>query len=91
MEIYSYYELLSLCVSFILWVWGGNSVFRQFFFSNLNFCLHLWHVEVPGPGMEPTPQKQPEPLQQQSQILNPLYHQGIPRQVLLFMNFIAGC
>ena len=24
--------------------------------------LHLWHVEIPGPGIEPMPQRQPELL-----------------------------
>ena len=27
------------------------------------FWLHSWHVEVPGPGIEPTAQKQPGPQQ----------------------------
>ena len=27
------------------------------------FWLHLGYVEVPRPGMEPTPQQQPEPQQ----------------------------
>ena len=36
------------------------------------------HVEVPGLGNEPMSQQQPKPLQWQCQILNPLYHKGIP-------------
>lgn len=39
---------------------------------------HLPHAEVPGPGIEPTPQ------QQQSQILDPLSHLGIPRNDVSF-------
>ena len=37
-----------------------------------------WHVEIPGPGIGPTPQHQSEPLQQQHQILNPLSHKRTP-------------
>ena len=27
------------------------------------FWPHLWHVEIPGPGIEPVPQQWPKPLQ----------------------------
>ena len=37
-----------------------------------------WHVEVAGAGTEPVPQQQPEPLQWECQILNPLHHKGTP-------------
>lgn len=40
-------------------------------------CLHSWHAEFPGPGIEPLPQ-QPKPQMQQRQTLNPLGHQGTP-------------
>ena len=30
---------------------------------SLFFWLHLWHVEVPRPGIEPAPQQQPQLLQ----------------------------
>ena len=33
--------------------------FKAFFF----FWLCPWHVEVPGAGIEPIPQQQPEPQQ----------------------------
>ena len=33
------------------------------------FLLHLWHMEIPGPGIQPTPQQSPE-LLWQHQILN---------------------
>ena len=38
--------------------------------TRLLFWLHPWHVEVPGPGIEPTPQQWPEPQQWQCWILN---------------------
>ena len=43
------------------------------------FCLfwpHPWHVEVPRPGIEP-PQQQPQLLQWQCWILNPLHHREL--------------
>ena len=33
------------------------------------FWLYLWHVEIPGPGIEPVPQQWPRPQQQQCHIL----------------------
>ena len=39
-------------------------------------------AEVPGRGIEPTPQLRPEPQQWQPEILNSLHHQGTPH--LLF-------
>ena len=41
-------------------------------------------MEVPGPGIEPVPQRQPKPLQWQPQILNPLHHKGPSWDPLLF-------
>lgn len=35
-------------------------------------------AEVPGRGIEPTPQLRPEPQQWQPEILNSLHHQGTP-------------
>ena len=29
----------------------------------VSFWLHLWHVEIPRPGIEPVPQQQAKPLQ----------------------------
>ena len=44
--------------------------------------IYLWpcpqHEEVPGLGIEPTPQQQPELQQGQRWILNPLHHKGSP-------------
>ena len=36
------------------------------------------HVSVPGPGIKPAPQQEPEPLQWQCQILNLLHHKKSP-------------
>ena len=57
------------------WILTGASLTINAFFS---LWPHLWHVEVPGPGTEPAPQRRPEPQQWQHQILNLLHHQGIP-------------
>ena len=50
---------------------------------NFNYYLffwpHLWHVELPGPGIKPTPKQQSKPQQWHHQILNLLNHQGTPR------------
>ena len=44
---------------------------RKHFFFFLSFLLVMpKHVEFPGPGIEPTPQQWPEPLQWQYWILN---------------------
>ena len=48
------------------------------------------HVKVPGPGIKPTPQHWPEPLQWQCWIPNPLSHKGTARayswgQTFLFL------
>ena len=49
---------------------------RYLHFYFLFFILPCpWHVEVPVPGIEPTPQQPPEPLQWQRWILNPLHHE----------------
>ena len=37
-----------------------------------------WYMEVPGSGIKPIPQWQPEPQQWQCRILNPLSHWGTP-------------
>ena len=47
----------------------------ELFFS---FFDHAQHVEVLGPGIELELQQQPEPLQQQCWILNPMHHKGTP-------------
>ena len=51
--------------------------FKRPFFGGV---LCSWHVEVPGPEIEPMPQQWPEPLRCQCQILNPLSHQGTPKR-----------
>ena len=50
--------------------------------------LHPWHVEVPRPGTEPVPQRQPELLQGQCWILNQLCHKTTPRNAVLKANSI---
>ena len=50
----------------------------------------LKHVEVPEPGIKPTPQQWPEPLQWQCHILNPLSHQGTPWFLFCFVLFTAA-
>ena len=45
------------------------------------FWLCPWHVEVPRPGIKPTPQQHSELHQWQCQILNPLCHQGTLKYV----------
>ena len=50
-------------------------------FTFFFFWLCLWHVKVPGPGIELAPQQRPEPLQWQwwqCGILNLLCHKGTP-------------
>ena len=56
-----------------------SSLLRIFFFS---FRPWLQHVEIPGPGLELTPQQQPQPLQWQHWVLNPLCHKGTPLMIL---------
>ena len=48
------------------------------------FWPHSQHVDVPRPGTEPMPKQQPEPLQWQCWILNPLCHKGIPTEEFFF-------
>ena len=56
---------------------------RNVIFILFSFWLRPRHVEIPGPGIEPVSQQQPELLQGQCQVLNPLHHQGTPgREVL---------
>ena len=58
--------------------------FLSFFFF---FPLHLQHGEVSGPGIQPSPQQWPRPLQQ-CQILNPLsHHKGNPTLCFLILWF----
>ena len=47
-------------------IWGGRARPR--------------HVDVREPGIKPKPQQQPKPLQWQYWVLNPLSHQGTPRE-----------
>ena len=61
---------------------------KKFFFFSLSFFFFLpilWHLEVLGPGIKPTPQQWPKPQQWQHWILNPLSHQGTP--IFLFFLF----
>ena len=55
----------------------------------LCFLPHLQHMEVPGPGMEPTPQwwLTPKSLQWQCQILKRLCHKRTPA----YTGFICHC
>ena len=50
---------------------GAHSSSFFFFFS-----LHLWHEEVPGPGIKAMLQQRPKPLQWQWWTLNLLHHKG---------------
>ena len=52
------------------------------------FWWHLWHVEVPEPGLEPMPVQRPLPLQWQHQICNPLHHKTTPQEVFLSVGFV---
>ena len=52
------------------------------------FWLHPRQAEVLRPGIKPEPQGQPEPLQWQHQILNPLCHQGTPRFPIFVRNWV---
>lgn len=47
------------------------------------FGLHLWHVDVPGPGIKPMPHQWSKPLQWQCWILNPPCHNGTAGSFLL--------
>ena len=47
----------------------------------------LWHVGVLGPGIEPTPQQQPEPQQWPHQILSLLNYQGTPTPAILISSY----
>jgi len=53
---------------------------------------HFWpcplHVEVPGPGIQPTPQQWPKPLWWQHWILNLLHHKRTPQSPFLNDLFI---
>ena len=53
---------------------------KLLFFRNSFFFLWLcpWHVEVPGPGIETTPQQRPKPLGWQHHILNLPCHKTTP-------------
>ena len=60
--------LLAICIFSL-----GDCLFICF--AHL-FWPCLWHVEVPGPGIESMPQQLPELLQWQHQTLNLLCHKG---------------
>ena len=68
----------SIEVNLVIQFWRSQILYTDFFFS----LPRLWHAEVPKPGVKPTPQQRPEPLQWQCQILNPLCHKKTP--LLLF-------
>ena len=53
------------------------------FFLSFFFWLHLQHVDVPGPGIEPVPQQWPKSLQWQCWIPHPVCHKGTPTSVSL--------
>ena len=58
----------------------ASTTYKLFnFFFSFFFWLHLWHVEVPGPRMEPKPQLW------QRQILNPLSHEGTSNTLTISM------
>ena len=50
-------------------------------FYEYYFWLHLWHVEVSGPGTDPVPQQPLELMQGQCWVLNPLCHKRTPYTV----------
>lgn len=56
-------------------------------FDILNSCFEKkiwpppWHVEILRPGIEPTPQERPEPLQWQCQIFKLWHYKGTPENV----------
>ena len=54
-----------------------------FFFFFFFFWLYPQPMEVPRPGIEPTPKQSSAPLQRQPWILNPPSHQGTPVQEIL--------
>ena len=54
----------------------------QFFF--FSFQPHPWHMEVPGPGIEPAPS------QRQYQILNPLCHSRNSGTSLLYLDWVSA-
>ena len=68
-KVYTFYSFFS----FFFWggggEWGGGR--------------HLWHVEVPRPGIEPMLQLWPVPWLPQCQILNLLLHKGTSRFICL--------
>ena len=52
----------------------------------LKFCLfwlHPGHEEVPRPGIKHAPQQQPQLLQWQRWILNPLCHKRTPKALII--------
>ena len=65
-----------------------------YYFDNNNtiFWLHLWHAEVPGTGIEPVTQLQPQPQQWQWWILNLLCHKRTPPKIffLIFKNYTGS-
>ena len=57
----------------------GDMFLLLFFFLIFIFWLYLWHVDIPRPGIEPTPQQQPKPQHSQHWVLNPLSHRETPK------------
>ena len=58
---------------------NSSMVSARLYLSIYLFRPHLWHVEIPRPGIEPVPQQWPKLLQWQCWILNPLQHQRNPK------------
>ena len=58
-----------------------------YLFIYLFILPHSRQMEVPRPGIEPTPQKWPKPLQWQCRILNPLHHKRTPCIYLIISSF----
>ena len=47
--------------------------------TNIFFWLHLQHMKIPRPGIEPLPQQWPKALQWQCWVLNPVCHKRTPK------------
>ena len=78
-------------------VWGIHPWSHPVLGLRRFFCLfvcffqpHPKQMEVPRPGMEPTPQQQPQPLQWQCWVLSPLSHKRTPPflKILSFFFFV---
>ena len=55
--------------------------FEDFFFF---FWPLLWHVEVPGPGIQHMSQQQRKTLRWQCRVFDPLHHGRTPRLIFCF-------